>query len=161
MDTSPPSERTDEPPEPGMLLGELIRLSTGVGQVLARQLGLSLSDLAALHHLVGRPPLGPVELGKHLGMSSASATVLADRLERAGYVHRRRDSTDRRRIVLEVTEATTVRTLAAVRPLVEGITAIGDRLDTTTRTTVTTYLADAAAVMKAFTDTPPDTPENS
>lgn len=138
---------------PGAVLGELMRLSGAVSQILARQLGLSLTDLTALHHLVGRAPLGPAELGRRLGMSSASATVLVDRLERAGHVRRRRDPADRRRIVLQVTDTAAARSLDAVRPLTEAITAIGDELDEPTRHVIATYLARAAEAMAAFTDT--------
>lgn len=147
--------RTDEPGDPGALLGDVIRLSTLVGQVLARALGVSISDLAALHHLVGRPPLGPAELAHRLGMSTASATVLVDRLERAGYVRRRPASGDRRRIVLEVTEHTATRSLTAVAPLTEAVTALGDTLDEATRQAVTTYLADVATIIRAFVEPNP------
>ncbi|MBV9843660.1 MAG: MarR family transcriptional regulator [Kutzneria sp.] len=146
-----------EPPaqdDPAALLGELIRLSTPVGQALAAELELSLNDLAALHHLVGRPPLGPAELGKRLGMSSASATVLADRLERAGYVRRHRDPQDRRRVLLEVTELTANRSFAATRPLVEAIAAVTSELDDDVSKAVADYLAKAATAMRAFAGIP-------
>lgn len=136
--------------DPGMSIGELIRLATPVGQVLARRLALSLNDLAALHHLVGASALGPAELGKRLGMSSASATVLVDRLEQAGYVRRERDPHDRRRVVLAATETAERHSLAAVRPLVEEITAITDELDEPTRRTIADYLDRVAEAMRAF-----------
>lgn len=139
--------------DPGVVLGELMRLSSAVCQVLAQELGLSLTDLTALHHLVGRPSLGPAELAKRLGMSSASATVLADRLEHAGHVRRRHDPADRRRIILEVTDTAASRSLDAVRPMTEAISAIGDDLDEPTRQAITTYLARVAEAMAAFTDT--------
>lgn len=139
--------------DPALVLGELMRLSTVVAQLMAQELGLSVGDLNALHHLVGRGPLGPAELGKRLAISSASATVLADRLERAGYVRRRPDPSDRRRIVLEVTDAAAARSLAAVHPLITHLTAIDDEFDEPTRQTITAYLARAAEAMEAFTDT--------
>lgn len=106
-----------------------------------------------MHHLVGRAPLGPAELGKRLAISSSSATVLADRLERAGYVRRRRDPSDRRRIVLEVTDTTAARSLDAVRPLVDAITAIGHEFDEPARQAIAAYLARATDAMAAFADT--------
>ncbi|MBB3665215.1 DNA-binding MarR family transcriptional regulator [Prauserella sediminis] len=138
--------------DPAMLVGELIRLATPVGHRLARDLALSLNDLTALHHLVGRPPLGPADLGKRLGMSSASATVLVDRLEQAGYARRERDPHDRRRVVVTVTAATEQRSLAAVAPLVEAITKISTELDATTRQAVTHYLSQVVQAMQAFVD---------
>lgn len=142
----------DSAEDPTALLGELIRLSTPVNQVLARELGVSLGDLAALHHLVGRAPLGPTELARRLGMSTASATVLVDRLEQAGYLRRRREQVDGRRIILEVTRATAARSLAAVTPLTQAVTAIGDELDQPTRHAIVTYLTKVTSAMRAFTE---------
>lgn len=137
--------------DPAALVGELMRLNSAVVQILARELGLSLTDLTALHHLVGRASVGPAELGKRLGMSSASATVLVDRLERAGHVQRRRDPADRRRVVLEVTDAAAARSLDAVRPLADTVAAIDDELDPSTRQAIAVYLARVADAMTAFT----------
>ena len=83
-------------------------------------------------------------------MSSASATVLADRLERAGYVRRRRDPSDRRRIVLEVTDATASRSQAAIGPLVEALTTISDSLDEAAQQDVSTYLTRVITAMANF-----------
>ena len=99
----------------------VVRLAGPINQLMARELGLPLNDLAALQHLVGLPPAGPAELGRRLGMSSASATVLADRLERAGYVRRHRDPHDRRRVILEVTDTAAMRAQTAIGPLVEAL----------------------------------------
>ncbi|MET9825832.1 MarR family transcriptional regulator [Streptomyces sp. NPDC006349] len=43
-------------------------------------------------------------LGAALGLNSAGATALVDRLERAGHVRRVRDARDRRRVTVEVDE---------------------------------------------------------
>ncbi|QWF80719.1 MarR family winged helix-turn-helix transcriptional regulator [Amycolatopsis sp. CA-230715] len=136
--------------EPAALIGELIRLSTPVGRTLAGELGVSVNDLAALHHLVGRTPLGPAELGRRLGMSTASATALVDRLERGGYLRRRPDPRDRRRIVLEATEAIAERSMAAIAPLAEAVAAIP--LDDDAREAVTSYLDEVLAAMRSFAE---------
>lgn len=137
---------------PAVVLGELIRRSTAVAQVMAHELGLSVGDLNALHHLVGRAPMGPAELGKRLAISTASATVLVDRLEQAGYVRRRRDPGDRRRVVLEVTDAAASRSLDAVRPLVDAAFAIDDEFDEPTRHAIAGYLSRVVDAMATFTD---------
>jgi DNA-binding MarR family transcriptional regulator len=106
--------------------------------------------LAALHQLVGQPLIGPAELGKRLNITSASTTVLVDRLEQAGYVRRERDPNDRRRIVLVVTETTATRSLAAVRPLADAVASITNKLDQPTRRAVADYLGEVTEVMRAF-----------
>lgn len=45
------------------------------------------------------------ELASHLGLSTGATTRLIDRLEHAGYVQRTRDTVDRRRVLVEHTDA--------------------------------------------------------
>lgn len=86
---------------------------------VAAQLGLGLNDVAALEHLVRRSDLGPADLASLLGMTTASATVLVDRLERAGHVQRRSHPRDRRRKLLVVTTHAQHEVFRALQPLFE------------------------------------------
>lgn len=135
---------------PAALLGELVRLSTAVSEVLARELGLSLRDLAALHHLVGRDPRGPADLARELGISTASATVMVDRLERAGCVRRRPDSDDRRRVVVEATAEMAERSHRAVEPMSHALARLDATMTVQEREYVARYLADAATTVRNF-----------
>ncbi|MEY9944778.1 MarR family winged helix-turn-helix transcriptional regulator [Kitasatospora sp. GAS1066B] len=73
--------------------------------------GLHPTDLRALICLLDAARAGtaatPGWLGRQLGLNSAGTTALVDRLERLGLVRRARDSVDRRRVLLEVTEQAT------------------------------------------------------
>ncbi|MEO7589120.1 MAG: MarR family winged helix-turn-helix transcriptional regulator [Arachnia sp.] len=103
-----------EPPQVGrydavgssvtLALRDLLRNYGELQRHVADELGLGLNDVAALEHLIGRSEVGPAGLAALLGMTTASATVLVDRLEKAGHVERRRHSHDRRRKQLVVTE---------------------------------------------------------
>jgi DNA-binding MarR family transcriptional regulator len=68
---------------------------------------LHTTDLRALIALLDAARAGhiatPGWLGQQLGISSASTTALIDRLEKADLLRRARDTTDRRRVVVEVT----------------------------------------------------------
>src|SRR4051812_9863875 len=67
-------------------------------QAVADRLGLHPTDLQCLNLLTLEA--GPVTTGRVAeltGLTTGSATRLVDRLERAGYVVRERDSEDRRR----------------------------------------------------------------
>jgi DNA-binding MarR family transcriptional regulator len=80
-----------------------------VGQRFAGLHGLNRTDVRALVAIMdaarsGRP-MTAGGLGAAVELSSASVTALVDRLERAGHVHRVRDATDRRRVVLEMSPA--------------------------------------------------------
>ncbi|WP_371654062.1 MULTISPECIES: MarR family winged helix-turn-helix transcriptional regulator [unclassified Streptomyces] len=71
-------------------------------QALADHLRLHPTDLQCLN-LLGLEP-GPVTTGRIAeltGLTTGSATRLVDRLEKAGYVTRRRDTEDRRKVLVE------------------------------------------------------------
>lgn len=68
------------------------------------------TDLLALQFLLRRAkegvPIGPRDLATYLQISSASTTVLIDRLVRSGHVERRPHPSDRRALLLVPTVAT-------------------------------------------------------
>ncbi len=70
---------------------------------LARQAGISSADLDALEHLEAGGSLTQRELGERLLLTSGAITMLVDRLERQGWVSRRRHPTDRRYVLLDLT----------------------------------------------------------
>ncbi len=69
--------------EIGLAVRALVLTDREMQTALARRLGVGLTDVRAMEELVASPDvLGPVELGNRLGIRSASATVLVDRLGR-------------------------------------------------------------------------------
>jgi DNA-binding MarR family transcriptional regulator len=78
----------------------------------AEAVGLSPRDMQAIHLLQLRGPMTPGELGRAVGLASASMTALVDRLESAGYARRERDRDDRRKVVVSLVEARLTRDLA-------------------------------------------------
>ena len=54
--------------------------------------------------ILGAEPQGPGEVAEIIGISRQAATKMADSLERRGYVERGDDDTDRRRVVLTLTD---------------------------------------------------------
>jgi len=76
----------------------------------ARLLGINLTDLRVLGILDRRGPVTASELADEAGLTTGSMTTLVDRLERAGYARRKRDTKDRRRVFVELTEKARERT---------------------------------------------------
>jgi DNA-binding MarR family transcriptional regulator len=85
-----------------MAVGDLGQASNRFAEAAARSLGLAVSDVVVLSHLRTGGPLGVGQLSEVTGLSSGAVTGIADRLERAGYVRRRRDPTDRRRVAISL-----------------------------------------------------------
>jgi DNA-binding MarR family transcriptional regulator len=139
--------------EPSWALWEVMRTSTDVGHVLARRLGLSYNEVRALELLSDSARgLGTVELANGLGMRSASATELVDRLETSGHVRRRPHETDRRRVVVELTEHGRDRVLAVLGPLLHRYDQVAAGLSPEATAAVAAYLRGVAAEQRAFCD---------
>ncbi len=62
----------------------------------ARESGLSMSQLGALLHLHHAGSSGITDIGDHLGVTSAAASQMLDRLVRQGLILRLEDPSDRR-----------------------------------------------------------------
>jgi len=85
---------------------------------VGRLLGLNPTDLRGLDWL-NEGPLTASRLAEAAGLSAAATTAMIDRLEAKGYVRRLRDQADRRRVVVEMTDAGHARSWALYGPLVE------------------------------------------
>jgi DNA-binding MarR family transcriptional regulator len=136
-------------------LRSVLRGYAGANLAIGRQLGLSPNDLEAMEHLLaGDPELGPVELGNRLGIRSASATAMVDRLERAGHLQRGAHPTDRRRRTLTVTPAALESLFGVLGPLVRDLTVVAESLGDDDRQIVTRYLQDIGGVLSRYSDDP-------
>ena len=122
---------------------------------IARRLGLNPSEVDAMEHLMG-DPVGPVELSRRLHMTSASATVLVDRLEEAGHVVREPDPTDGRRRVVRPTDQGTQAVYQQIGPLVADLVAVEDGMSARDRAAVVAYLRRVLEVLESHgEDGPP------
>lgn len=139
---------TNPVPDASWALRELLLAAAMANRVIARRLGLSIADLTALDHLIAGEPVGTGELADRLGMRSPSATAVVDRLEAAGLVRRVHHPTDRRRVVVEISPAGAARIEEAVRPLVEELDLVVDRLGEADRRVVGEHLHEVARVLR-------------
>lgn len=133
---------------------DLQRAQDELARALASRLRLRTLDYAAMTHLLAAdPPLGPAELAARLGISSGSGTELADRLERAGHLRRRRAVDDRRRVVLEPDEGSVARMLGELAPLFDELDRLAGTFAPDEQTTIVRYLTEAAERVRAHADT--------
>jgi DNA-binding MarR family transcriptional regulator len=79
------------------MVQETVRFYTAVGD----QLDLHLTDMNCLGALGYAGPLPAGELASRLGLTTGAVTRVIDRLEARGFVRRRGDPHDRRRVVIE------------------------------------------------------------
>ncbi|SNY55054.1 MarR family winged helix-turn-helix transcriptional regulator [Paractinoplanes atraurantiacus] len=143
----------EEPPnELAWAVHHLATAAAEVDAATARRMGLSAGDFLALKHLmVAEEPIGPVELGRLLGLTSGAATGLVDRLQRAGWVDRAPHPGDRRRQVLTATPRTTEAVLAELHPLAGDIARVSAALPAEHRRLVIDVLHDLARLHRRRT----------
>jgi DNA-binding MarR family transcriptional regulator len=117
------------------LAGALGRLN----DLIAQQLGIAPTDLLCLHVLnrAGACPAGA--LSAQLGRSTGAVTHMIDRLEKAGYVRRKPDPRDRRRVLVE-----------ALAPGLGRIASFYDGLDASTRRLMAAFSGEQLAAIHAF-----------
>ena len=121
---------------------------------LAERLHLNPREVDAMEHLM-RDAMGPVELSRRLRMTSASATVLVDRLEDAGHVVREADPSDGRRRQVRPTEQGASAVFAQIGPLVSDLVDTERGLTPTERAAVVRYLGRVLDVLYEHTDRAP------
>jgi DNA-binding MarR family transcriptional regulator len=78
-----------------------VRMHSGAAEAL-RDLGIEPRHIGSLMVLEVKGPIPQAELARQLGVSGASVVEIADHLERAGLLDRRRLETDRRSQVLHL-----------------------------------------------------------
>lgn len=93
------------------------------GPALARRAGLTHSELAALEHVFDEP-VGPSELAQRIGVTSAAATGIVDRLEARGHVERQPHPTDRRRTAVVCTASGREEMLGHLMPMFVELAAL-------------------------------------
>ena len=121
------------------------RASDGFDDAVAGLLGVNRTDLRCLDWLSS----GPITIGRLAdvtGLSSAAATSLVDRLERKGYVRRVRDGADRRRILVELTEAALARVGEVYGPIVSDGVALLAGYDEREQRLVRDFLRESSAI---------------
>lgn len=147
----------DEPAgrEIGLALRRVLQAGREMQAALARRLGLRVTDVQALDHVASADvPMGTVELGDRLGMRSASAAALVDRLVAAGHLLREGDPTDRRRVALIATEQGRVDVRAQLAPMLEQLTTVIARLEEHEAASVLRFLEQATAAMHDYATSP-------
>ena len=121
---------------------------------LAERLDLNPSEVDAMEHLMG-DAMGPVELSRRLRMTSASATVLVDRLEEAGHVVREPDPTDGRRRLVRPTQQGARAVFEQIGPMVSDLVDAEKGLTAKERAAVVGYLGRVLDVLYEHTDRGP------
>lgn len=128
-------------------LDELVELAALSVPAMSRRAGLTETEMHALRHLM-KEDIGPAELARLLGVTSAAATGIIDRLESRGHITRHAHPSDRRRTVVDITESGRAEVLALLTPMFVGLAEADAALTEHERTAVTGFLQRASAAIR-------------
>ena len=128
-------------------LRSLLSASSQATPSVARRAGLSHHELALLEHVMEQP-MGPSELASRLGVTTAAASGIVDRLAARGHVERQPHPTDRRRTVVATTDSGREEVLGHLMPMFLGLAALDARLSEDERAVVLRFLEEAERAVR-------------
>lgn len=134
---------------PTVLLREILDLTDEFEKHLGKELSVNPTDLEAMEHLIQDGALSPTEIARRLGISTAAATAVIDRLTALGHVTRTAHPTDRRGVLVHATPGSVQQAMGTLMPMIMGMDATLNRFSESELETITTYLEGVAAVYKA------------
>ena len=143
----------------GLRLKTISILTRQIGRKIGESLGVNVTDMAALEQLLGEGPMTPGQLAEHLKVTTAAATQIVDRLERAGHVTRQRQADDRRKICVVPLEASIDRAFVQLAPMLDGLDRVIASLSPAERQVIEGFLGQVADVYHAVAELPPPAPE--
>ena len=132
-------------------LQQLVEVAEAVPAVVARPAGRSPAALPARRH-PKRGPLGPVDLAKVLGVTSAASSGVVDRLCSRGHAERRSHPGDGRRTEVVITDSGRAEVTARMRPMFVALAELDATLSDDERVVVERYLRGATAAMTDLMD---------
>ena len=130
-------------------LQELVDVAARVPHDVARRAGLSTSELHSLRHLMDTP-MGPVELARALGVTSAAASGVVDRLVARGHAERWAHPGDGGRTEVVITEPGRAEVFHRLAPMFAALAALDASLSEGDRVVVERYLRGATEAMRSL-----------
>lgn len=135
-------------------LREVLTLTQLARAALAERLGMPLTNVEAVEHVAmaqgAGEPIGPVELSRRLGVTSAAGTQSVNRLVAEGHMTRGPHPRDGRRQILNVTDSGFDHVMGELAPLLGLVFRASDSLSGEERAGALHYLGRVAAAYRAY-----------
>lgn len=130
-------------------LRRIIRAIDLHSKKLVQQFGLTVPQLIVLKALQQNSPLSVGQVAEAVSLSQATVTNILLRLEERGYVHRTRSDSDKRRVLVEVSEIGKQILHSAPALLHDDFIARFDDLEDWEQTLIISSLQRVASMMQA------------
>lgn len=119
---------------------------------VATRLGMGQTDFTCLTVLIREGPATPGWIVDRTGLTSGAVTGVIDRLERAGWVQREADPSDRRRVVVVALTTRLPELEEVLQPMRAAAAEIETRYGPEQLRAVASFARDSAAMLAAQTD---------
>lgn len=96
----------------------------------SRESGISMSQIGVLFHIHRMGCIGVTDLGEDMGVTSAAASQISERLVQQGLIHRSEDPQDRRVKQIVLTEQGHQMLQESIHARQEWLTDLADKLST-------------------------------
>lgn len=130
-------------------LQRLLDAGSAAPVAVARRAEMSPSELHALRHL-SSDPMGPAELARALGVTTAAASGVVDRMVAHGHATRQPHTVDGRRTQVHLTDAGRAEAVGHLAPMFTALAALDASLTDEERVVVDRYLDGAIAAVRAL-----------
>ncbi|MFE9133412.1 MarR family transcriptional regulator [Streptomyces sp. NPDC007355] len=123
-------------------------------QEVAQALGLNVTDLTCLGHVLGagEEPLSAGDLAARVNLTTGAVTGVLNRLEKAGYARRVPDPADRRRVRVVADPAAAARVIALYQPFYARLEEVFARYTPEETAVIADWFTHAAEAARAHLD---------
>jgi DNA-binding MarR family transcriptional regulator len=144
---------SENPPAAELLGREFSTAIVMFHEAVGRLMGLSAVERKCIDVLRRLGPVTAGTIGEHTGLTTGAVTGLMDRLEKAGYVRRERDPSDRRKVVVHLlpSEHLDAQLAAAFGPFGEDMTKIAARYTPAEHRAIADWIAVTTEALVANT----------
>ena len=125
----------------------LSRASVALHAAVGAALGLTATDLAAIHHLIADGPLTQEALRARLQLQPSSTSALVDRLERAGHAQRSPHPDSRRAVLVSASDRAHQLARRGRENFACSLTELAEQYDDSERQVIASFLGQATALM--------------
>jgi DNA-binding MarR family transcriptional regulator len=116
---------------------------------VARAHDVSLAEMKAIDHIQAEGELTPRQLGERLSLSSGAVTAVIDRLERGGWVERAPHPSDRRSVVVRMSDQSMDAGARIYLPYSEALARTAAGMSDAGRKAIVDFLNGAAEIAAA------------
>ncbi len=132
----------------GELLREQSTQTVLFHSFIADQLKLNMTDHKALDVLIKSGEMTAGQLAEATRLTTGAITGVVDRLEKAGYVQRVFDKSDRRRVIIQVIPDTEERLLPIFQPMMNKTQHILKKYTASELETITDFIENCVEALK-------------